>query len=171
MAEKNKEIRQRTISIVVDNCAGVLSRVSNLFSRRGFNIDSLAVGTTEKPEFSRITVVVSCDDYLLEQIINQLKKLACVYKVRVLNESGMVMRELVLIKVSANSETRSEIIEIVNVFRARIIDIAPETVTIEITGQDEKTEALLKMLDKFGIIETARTGIVALERGASNIYE
>jgi len=166
-----KTFQKRTISIVVDNVAGVLSKVTNLFSRRGFNIDSLAVGTTEKPEFSRITVEVHADDDLLDQICAQLKKLPCVSNVVVIGEDTKVSRELIVIKVHATSDTRTEIIEIVNIFRGRIIDLSPDSVIIEVTGEDEKAEALMTMLSKFGIIELARTGVVALERGTKNIYE
>lgn len=165
------EQKKRTISIVVDNVSGVLSKVTNLFSRRGFNIDSLAVGTTEKPEFSRITVELHADEELLAQICAQLSKLPCVSNVLVLNENAKVSRELIVIKVKANSETRTEIIEIVNIFRGRIIDLSTDSLIIELTGEDDKAEAIINMLQKFGIIELARTGVVALGRGASNIYE
>ena len=164
-------LTEKTISVVVDNTAGVLARVSNLFSRRGFNIESLAVGTTEVPERSRITLIVKCDDRMLEQIVCQLEKLVCVHKVKVLSDNSKVMRELVLIKVKADNSTRSKIIEIAGVFRARIIDITPTTLTLEITGEDGKTTALLDMIKDYGIIEMARTGLVALDRGNCNIYE
>jgi len=163
-------IKKRTISVVVDNCAGVLARVSNLFSRRGFNIDSLAVGTTEKEEFSRITIVVKCDDELLEQIVSQLRKLECVYRVAVLNDDAMVTRELTLIKVNASAENRSSILEIADVFRAKVIDLSPDTITMEVTGTGAKTDAIMTMLSDFGVVEVARTGLVALDRGRSNIY-
>lgn len=165
------EQKKRTISIVVDNVSGVLSKVTNLFSRRGFNIDSLAVGTTEKPEFSRITVELHANEELLAQICAQLKKLPCVSNVVVLDENAKVSRELIVIKVKANSETRTEIIEIVNIFRGKIIDLSTDSLIIELTGEDDKAEAIINMLQKFGIIELARTGVVALGRGASNIYE
>ena len=159
-----------TISIVVDNHAGVLGRVSNLFSRRGFNIDNLAVGTTEDPAFSRITVEVRCDVRTLDQIIQQLGKLLCVRRVKVLPGDAKVQRELLLIKVKADSKTRSEVIEIANIFRARVIDVSMETLTIELTGEDTKTSALLDLLKQFGILELARTGTVALDRGSETIY-
>ncbi len=168
---KNSEFQKRTISIVVDNVSGVLSKVTNLFSRRGFNIDSLAVGTTEKPEFSRITIELQADEALLRQICAQLKKLPCVSNVCVLDEGAKVSRELIVIKVKANSSNRSEIIEIVNIFRGKIIDLSTDSLIIEMTGEDHKTEAMITMLQEFGIIELARTGVVALGRGASNIYE
>ena len=166
MARDNENnASKRTVSILVDNVSGVLSKVTNLFSRRGFNIDSLAVGTTEKPEFSRITVELRASEERLSQLVAQLNKLPCVYKVIVLDNDKMVSRELIVIKVNASSENRSEIIEIVNIFRGRIIDLSPETLIIELTGQDDKAEAVIRMLSKFGIVELARTGVVALARG------
>ena len=159
------------ISVVVDNTTGVLARVSNLFSRRGYNIESLAVGITEDPALSRITLIVRCDSRMLEQICAQLEKLVCVHKVKVLSDSSKVMRELVMIKVSAPPAKRSEIIEIANIFRARVIDLTPTTLTLEVTGEDGKTTALLDMIRDYGIIELARTGLVALDRGSSNINE
>lgn len=155
----------KTISVLVDNKAGVLARVTNLFSRRGYNIDSLAVGTAENAEISRITVIVDCDDRILDQIVHQLEKLICVHKVKVLHDSNNVTRELVLIKVKASSGNRSDIIQIAEVFRGRIIDLSPETVTIEMTGEDHKTKALMEMIQSYGILEVARTGKVALDRG------
>ena len=155
----------KTISVLVDNKAGVLARVTNLFSRRGYNIDSLAVGTADRSDISRITVIVECDDRILDQIIHQLEKLICVHKVKVLNEENNVTRELVLIKVQADAEVRSEIIQIAEIFRGRIIDLSPETVTIEMTGEEQKTSALMEMIRDYGILEVARTGKVALDRG------
>ncbi len=160
----------RTLSIVVDNIAGVLYKVTSVFSRRGFNIDSLAVGTTEKPEYSRITVKIHASEAQVKHLVSQLEKLPCVCKVVVLNETSMVQRELIVIKVKADSKTRGEIIEIVNIFRGRIIDLSPESVIVEITGEDDKAEAVIRMLSKFEIIELARTGIVALGRGRHTIY-
>lgn len=171
MEKEKNNITEKTISVVVDNTSGVLARVSNLFSRRGYNIESLAVGITENPELSRITIVVSCDGRTLEQIVSQLEKLVCVHKVKVLSDNSKVMRELVLIKVKADPAKRSEIIEIANIFRCRIIDLTPSTLTLEVTGEDGKTTALLDMIKDYGIIELARTGIVALDRGISNINE
>ena len=159
----------KTISILVDNEAGVLARVTNLFSRRGYNIDSLAVGTTDVPSQSRITVRVDCDARVLEQIIFQVGKLVCVHKVKVLESDSQVSRELTLIKVRANAAVRGEIIQIAEVFRARIIDLTPEAMTIELTGDGGKTDALLDMLRPYGVVEMARTGIVALDRGLASI--
>lgn len=161
----------KTISILVDNEAGVLARVTNLFSRRGYNIDSLAVGTTDVPSESRITVRVDCDARVLEQIIFQVGKLVCVHKVKVLDADAQVSRELTLIKVRADAAARSEIIDIAQVFRARIIDLTPDALTIELTGDGGKTDALLDMLRPYGVIEMARTGIVALDRGSESISD
>ena len=161
----------KTISILVDNEAGVLARVTNLFSRRGYNIDSLAVGTTDEPSTSRITVLVDCDARVLEQIIFQVGKLVCVHKVKVLDDEAQVFRELTLIKVRADAAARSEIIDITQVFRARIIDLTPDALTIELTGDGGKTDALLDMLKPYGVIEMARTGIVALDRGSESISD
>jgi acetolactate synthase-1/3 small subunit len=171
LAAAEETVSKRTVSIVVDNVAGVLAKVTNLFSRRGFNIDSLAVGTTEKPQFSRITVEIHATNSQVAQLVAQLKKLPCVSNVVVLEETSLISRELIVIKVNADSSTRSEIIEIVNIFRGRIIDLQPDSVICEITGQDDKAEAVIKMLSKFGIIELARTGVVALGRGADSIYK
>ncbi|MBQ7444572.1 MAG: acetolactate synthase small subunit [Clostridia bacterium] len=167
---KENDYKIRTLSIVVDNVAGVLSKVTGLFSRRGYNIDSLAVGTTEKPEFSRITVKIHAGESQVSHLVSQLEKLPCVGKVVVLEETSMIQRELIVIKVKADSETRGEIIEIVNIFRGRIIDLSPESVIVEVTGEDDKAEAVIRMLQKFGIIELARTGVVALGRGRDTIY-
>ena len=161
----------KTISILVDNEAGVLARVTNLFGRRGYNIDSLAVGTTDEPSTSRITVLVDCDARVLEQIIFQVGKLVCVHKVKVLDDEAQVFRELTLIKVRADAAARSEIIDITQVFRARIIDLTPDALTIELTGDGGKTDALLDMLKPYGVIEMARTGIVALDRGSESISD
>jgi len=161
----------KTISILVDNEAGVLARVTNLFSRRGYNIDSLAVGTADVPSASRITVRVDCDARVLEQIIFQVGKLVCVHKVKVLDADAQVSRELTLIKVRADAAARSEIIDIAQVFRARIIDLTPDALTIELTGDGGKTDALLDMLRPYGVIEMARTGIVALDRGSESISD
>lgn len=161
----------KTISILVDNEAGVLARVTSLFSRRGYNIDSLAVGTTDVPEISRITVRVDCDSRVLEQIIFQVGKLVSVHKVKVLDDNALVTRELTLIKVRAGARKRSEIIEIGNVFRARVVDLTPDALTLELTGEGDKTHALIDMLKPYGILEMARTGTVALDRGAESISE
>ncbi len=153
------------LSVLVQNHAGVLSRVSGLFSRRGFNIDSLAVGVTEDPKISRITIVVDGDDYTVDQVTKQLNKLIDVLKIKRLEKSDSVSRELALIKVSATTETRAEIIQIVEIFRAKIVDVSKTTLTIEAAGSSDKVTALEDMLKQYGIVEIVRTGTIAIERG------
>jgi len=153
------------LSVLVENHAGVLSRVSGLFSRRGFNIDSLAVGVTEDPDVSRITIVVDGDDYTVEQVCKQLSKLIDVIKIKLLEKYDSVSRELALIKVSASTDTRAEIIQIVEIFRAKIVDVSKSTLTIEASGSADKVTALEDMLKQFGIKEIVRTGTIAIERG------
>lgn len=157
------------LSVLVENHAGVLSRVSGLFSRRGFNIESLAVGVTEDPAVSRMTIMVDGDDYIVEQISKQLNKLIDVIKVRRLNEKESVIRELVLLKVTATADTRSEIIQIVDIFRGNIIDVSKNSLTIEITGDENKIDAFVDMLRCFGIKEMVKTGSVSIERGSKAI--
>ncbi len=156
---------KHTLSVLVENHAGVLSRVAGLFSRRGFNIDSLAVGVTENPDISRMTIVVDGDDYTVEQVSKQLNKLIDVIKIKQLDKQDSVSRELALIKVSATTTTRSEIIQIVEIFRANIVDVSKNTLTIEISGGSSKITALEDMLRQFGIKEIVRTGTIAIERG------
>lgn len=156
---------KHTLSVLVENRSGVLSRVAGLFSRRGFNIDSLAVGVTENPEVSRMTIVVDGDEYTVEQVNKQLNKLIDVIKIRALEGSDSVSRELALIKVNATTSTRSEIIQIVEIFRAKIVDVSKNTLTVEISGGTEKVAALEDMLKQFGIKEIVRTGTIAIERG------
>ena len=153
------------LSVLVRNRPGVLARVSGLFSRRGYNIESLAVATTEDPAYSRMTIVVEGDDVILEQISKQLYKLIDILKVQDYSDIEAVNRELMLIKVAANKDTRPEIMQTVDIFRARIIDVAEDSVTIEATGDEGKVTAIEQMLKKFGIKELARTGIVSLPRG------
>ena len=156
---------KHTLSVLVENRSGVLSRVAGLFSRRGFNIDSLAVGVTENPEVSRMTIVVDGDEYTVEQVSKQLNKLIDVIKIRALENSDSVSRELALIKVNATTATRSEIIQIVEIFRAKIVDVSKNTLTVEISGATDKVAALEDMLKQFGIKEIVRTGTIAIERG------
>jgi len=156
---------KHTLSVLVENHAGVLSRVSGLFSRRGFNIDSLAVGVTENPEISRMTIVVDGDEYTVEQVSKQLNKLIDVIKLKRLDQSESVSRELALIKVAATASTRSEIVQIVEIFRAKIVDVSKTTLTIEAAGGNDKVAALEDMLKQFGIKEIVRTGTIAIERG------
>lgn len=158
-----------TLSVLVENHAGVLSRVVGLFTRRGFNIHSLAVGPTADENISRITIEVKGDIYMVEQVSKQLSKLMEVIKIKTLKDSEMVKRGLVLVKIKTNTKNRSEIIEISNVFRANIIDISANTMTAEITGSDAKLDAFLRMVDMYGVEEIARTGMTALERGANTL--
>ncbi len=153
------------LSILVENQAGVLSRVAGLFSRRGFNIDSLAVGTTEDPGISRMTIVVNGDQYIVEQVCKQLNKLIDVIRVKQLDSEESLTRELVLVKVNAAPETRSEIIQIVDIFRGNIVDVSKNALTIEITGDADKINAFEEMVRIFGIKEMVRTGTIAIERG------
>jgi acetolactate synthase-1/3 small subunit len=156
---------KHTISVVVENKPGVLQRVAGLFSRRGFNIESLAVGTTERPDISRMTIVVEGDEQTLEQITKQLYKQIDVLKVFDLPAEEAVERELALIKVHANEKTRKEITEIVDIFKARLVDVAEDSLTIEISAEKDKIESIQKLLEKFGIQELVRTGKIALQRG------
>jgi acetolactate synthase-1/3 small subunit len=158
------------LGILVHNHAGVLSKVAGLFARRGYNIDSLAVGTTGDPEVSRITITTTGDDDTLEQIIKQLNKLIDVIKVTDISGDS-VMRELVLIKVAAPAACRGEIIQVANIFRANIVDVSQGMLTIEVTGPEDKVNALTKMLVPYGILELVRTGTIAIQRGMSNLEE
>lgn len=154
-----------TLSVLVENHAGVLSRVAGLFSRRGFNIDSLAVGVTENPDISRMTIVVDGDEYTVEQVSKQLNKLIDVIKIKRLDKHESISRELALIKVAATAATRSEIVQLVEIFRAKIVDVSKNTLTIEASGDGEKVAALEELLRQFGIKEIVRTGTIAIERG------
>ena len=154
-----------TLSVLVEDKPGVLARVAALFSRRGFNIQSLAVGPTEQKNMSRMTIVVTAEETPLEQITKQLNKLINVIKIVEQDDDNMVARQLALIKVHADAGTRGQVIEAVNLFRAKIIDVSTESLTIEATGTQEKLEALLKVLEPYGIRETVQSGVVALARG------
>jgi len=158
--------RSHVISTLVLNKPGVLQRVAGLFTRRGFNIDNITVGTSEQENMARMTIISKGDEKVLEQIIKQLNKLIDVVKVRDLDPENTVKRELCLIKIHATSEKkRSEVIQYANIFRGRIIDVSPETLTVEITGSPEKIEALIDLLRVFGIKQIARTGPTAISRG------
>lgn len=166
------EMKRFTLAAIVDNESGVLSQVSRLFSRKGYNIESLAVGTTNRPETSRITIEVLTDDDHIKLLANQLRKLFPVHSVKVLAPEKSIRRELVLFKVSApNSAKRNEIIQIANIFRANILDVSIGSLTLAMIGDEEKTEAISKILAEFEICELVRTGIIALERGQETIYE
>ena len=156
------------IAVYVDNKFGVLTRVTSMFTRRGFNIDALTVGETERPEYSRITISLSGDGYAREQLINQMRKLYNVKKVEVL-ENDSIKRELMLIKVKNSPEQRSDVLAAVDVYRAKVIDYTSDEMCIEITGEPSKIDAFVKLMIPFGVIEMCRTGLVALERGNSTL--
>jgi acetolactate synthase I/III small subunit len=160
---------RHTLSVLVENKPSVLARVAGLFSRRGFNIDSLAVGETEHPEVSRITIVVNAEDSPLEQVTKQLNKLINVLKIVELDPGASVQRELLLVKVRADRPVRSQVLETVNLFRARVVDVSHETLTIEATGTAEKLDALLRDLEPYGIKEMVQSGMVAIGRGSRSI--
>ncbi len=160
---------KRILSLLVDNTAGVLSRISGLFSRRGYNIDSLSVGVTADERFSRMTVVCSGDALILEQITKQLAKLVDVRDIKVLEPEDSVSRELVLVKVSAKPEQRQGIISIADIFRANVIDVSKDSLVIEMTGSKSKLGAFIDLLDDYEILELARTGITGLSRGAHDV--
>lgn len=160
---------QHTISILVENHAGVLSRISGLFSRRGFNIESLAVGITDDPSISRITIIVEGDDYTVEQVEKQLNKLVDVIKLKRIRPAETISRELMLIKVAYHAETRSDVIDIARVMEAKISDISPSTLTIEISDTSERLEILQQLLKPYGILEVIRTGTIAIQKGSEII--
>ncbi|MGH3754249.1 MAG: acetolactate synthase small subunit [Pseudonocardiaceae bacterium] len=156
---------KHTMSVLVENKPGVLARVAGLFSRRGFNIHSLAVGPTENPDISRMTIVVAVDELPLEQVTKQLNKLINVIKIVELDPGAAVLRELLLVKVRADTTVRSQVLETVALFRAKVVDVCPEALTIEATGTSDKLEALLRMLEPLGIREMVQSGVVAVGRG------
>ncbi len=162
---------KHVLSLLVEDKPGLLTRVAGLFARRGFNIDSLAVGVTEVPGLSRITVVVDVEGLPLEQVTKQLNKLVNVSKIVELEQSASVQREHMLIKVRADNQTRSNVIEVVNLFRAQIVDYAPDALVVEVTGDRGKVEALLRALEPFGIKELAQSGLLAIGRGGKSITE
>ncbi len=157
---------KHTLAILVENRPGVLTRVAGLFSRRGFNIESLAVGVTENPDTSRMTIVVNGDDHVLEQVEKQLNKLIDVIRVSDIPVEESVNRELALIKVGVDSATRAEVMQIVDVFRAKIVDVGAKSLIIEVTGDESKIKAIEQLLRQFGVKEMVRTGRVAMNRGA-----
>ncbi len=160
---------RHTLSVLVEDKPGVLARVSGLFSRRGFNISSLAVGPTEHPDVSRMTIVVDVEDLPLEQVTKQLNKLVNVIKIVELEPAASVQRELLLVKVRADPGVRSQVLEVVNLFRANAVDVTPEALTIEATGTAEKIAALLRNLEPFGIREMVQSGTIAVGRGPRSI--
>lgn len=157
---------KHTVAVLVENKPGVLTRVAGLFSRRGFNIESLAVGVTENPDISRMTIVVSGDDRVLEQMEKQLNKLIDVIRVSDIPPEDSVNRELALIKVGVDSTTRAEVMQIVDIFRAKIVDVGTKSVMVEVTGDESKINAIEQLLRQFGVREMVRTGRVAMNRGA-----
>ncbi|HEY3926187.1 MAG TPA: acetolactate synthase small subunit [Acidothermaceae bacterium] len=162
---------KHTLSVLVENKPGVLARIASLFARRGFNIDSLAVGPTEYADVSRMTIVVNVEDNPLEQVTKQLNKLINVLKIVELEPASSVSRELLLVKVKADPQIRSQVLEVVQLFRAKVIDVAVDAVTIEATGGAEKIEALLRVLEPFGVKELAQSGMVAMGRGTRSITD
>lgn len=162
-------MQRHVLAVLVKNSSGVLSRVAGLFSRRGYNIDSLSVGQTENPDISRMTICLNGDDDILEQFEKQLSKLEEIISVESLRTETSVYRELVLIKVKATPETRGAINEVVKIFRSKIIDVSKDTLTIELTGDESKIEALISLVEEYGVEEVARTGLIALERGDTTI--
>ena len=172
---KPDQLKRYTVGVLVDNEPGVLSRVSGLFSRRGFNIESLAVGPTQDREVSRITIVVLGDDAHIEQLVQQLYKLICVQKVQVMQARNSVERQLLLVKVKADVSEREGLMRLVDIFKAKVLDVTKHSMVLQITGDNDKIDALMGLLEDYGILELVRTGVVALERGdgvmTSDIFE
>lgn len=160
-----QKVMRHTISVLVENKFGVLTRVAGLFSGRGYNIDSLNVAPTHDPRFSRMTIVTRGDDATLEQIVKQLNKLINVIEVRDFRDGEYVDRELALVKVKVDSKTRAEVMQITDIFRAKIVDVQPDTLTIEVTGDENKVEKFIELMEPFGVIDLTRTGRVAMPRG------
>ncbi len=158
-------MRRMVLSILVENTAGVLSRVSGLFSRRGYNIDSLSAGVTEDPRYSRMTVVVTGNDEILEQIEKQLAKLVDIKEIVELKDGASVCRELILAKVAVTAEQRQQVIAIADIFRAKIVDVSPDSLMMELTGNQAKVDAFINLLEGYEIMELVRTGITGLARG------
>ncbi len=162
---------RHTLSVLVENKPGVLARVAGLFSRRGFNIDSLAVGPTEHPEVSRMTIVVNVAESPLEQVTKQLNKLVEVIKIVELDPSASVARELLLVKVRADATTRGQVLEVVQLFKAKVVDVATDAVTVQVTGNQGKLEDFLRIVEPFGVRELVQSGMVAIGRGGRSITE
>lgn len=162
-------MRRQVYSLLVDNNPGVLSRIAMLFSRRGYSIDSITAGMTADSRFTRITIVSSGDELILSQIEKQVRKLVDVREIKLLKDEDSVYRELIMVKVRADAKTRSEVISVADIFRAKIVDVEKESLMVELTGNQSKLDAFLKLLDGYEILELARTGITALERGSKNV--
>jgi acetolactate synthase I/III small subunit len=162
---------RHTLSVLVENKPGVLARIAGLFSRRGFNIDSLAVGPTEHPEVSRMTIVVNVEDSPLEQVTKQLNKLVEVIKIVELDPEASVSRELLLVKIRADATTRGQVLEIVQLFRAKVVDVGTDAVTVQVVGNQGKLEDFLRVVEPFGVRELVQSGMVAIGRGSRSITE
>lgn len=162
-------MKRQVFSLLVENTSGVLSRIAGLFTRRGYNIDSITAGVTADERYSRITVVVVEDEVVLEQIEKQLEKLEEVIDIKELKAGASVCRELVMVKVSVTPETRQEIISVADIFKAKIMDVCSEALVIELTGNLDKVEAFIKLLEGYGILELARTGATGLSRGVADV--
>jgi acetolactate synthase I/III small subunit len=162
---------KHTLSVLVENKPGVLARIAGLFSRRGFNIDSLAVGPTEHAEISRMTIVVSVEESPLEQVTKQLNKLVEVIKVVELDPAASVSRELMLVKVKADASTRGQVLEVVQLFRAKVVDVAVDAVTIQVTGNQDKLDDFLRIIEPYGVRELVQSGVVAVGRGGRSVSE
>ena len=160
---------KRVYSLLVDNNPGVLSRISGLFSRRGYNIDSITAGVTADPRFTRITIVASGDELILSQIEKQVRKLEDVIEIKVLDPEDSVYRELIMVKIRADRAERAEIISVADIFRAKIVDVEKESLIVELTGTQSKLDAFLNLLEGYEILELARTGITGLNRGIKNV--
>lgn len=171
MAERKVDESKFVIAIYVDNQFGVLTRVTSMFTRRGFNIDALTVGVTESPEYSRITLSMSGDGYAKAQMLNQLRKLHNVKKVEVLDEKDIIERELLLIKVKNETEQHSLVMSCVDIFKAKIIDYSTTSLGIEVTGSSDKIDAFIEMIRPVGIIESCRSGVIALSKGSGSMLE
>ena len=162
-------MQQRVFQLLTNNTSGVLSRITGLFSRRGYNIESITAGVTADPKYSRITIVTSGDDEILEQIEKQLEKLVDVKDIKELKPEESVYRELVLIKIRVTAEQRQNVLSVANIFRANVIDVSADSLIVELTGNQSKIEAFIKLLDGYEILEIARTGIAGLGRGTKNV--
>ncbi len=162
---------RHTLSVLVENKPGVLARIAGLFSRRGFNIDSLAVGPTEHSEISRMTIVVNVEDSPLEQVTKQLNKLVEVLKIVELDGAASVSRELLLVKVKADATTRGQVLEVVQLFKAKVVDVATDAITVQVVGNQDKLEDFLRIVEPFGVRELVQSGMVAIGRGGRSISE
>jgi acetolactate synthase I/III small subunit len=162
---------RHTLSVLVENKPGVLARIAGLFSRRGFNIDSLAVGPTEHPEVSRMTIVVNVEESPLEQVTKQLNKLVEVIKIVELDTSASVSRELLLVKVKADASTRGQVLEVVQLFKAKVVDVAADAITVQVVGNTDKLEDFLRIVEPYGVRELVQSGMVAIGRGSRSITD